>query len=102
MLPELEKIIQADAEAVAAVEQARMEAQSLVSRASERVKAIQAELAAARAELEKKIREDTVAQAEGQAQEILAATQRYRQGLQEKTAARRQEVLAWFCQEVLT
>jgi vacuolar-type H+-ATPase subunit H len=101
MLPELQKIIQADLKATTAVELAEVEAQALLSRAEKQVKAIQAELAAARGELETQIQADTVAQAEAQAREILTAADRYIEGLRQKAAAKRQEILDWLCREVL-
>jgi vacuolar-type H+-ATPase subunit H len=101
MVPELAKIIQADAEAGAAVEQAQAEAQVWLNRAFEQVRAIQTGQAEEVAHLEQKVRAHTVAGAEAQAQEILAATQRYLEGLQDKAAARREEALTWLCREVL-
>ncbi len=102
MLPELIKIIQTDAEARAAVQQAQEEARILADQAAEQVRAIQTESALELAAQEQKVRGTIVAQAEAQAQEILADTQHYLEGLQEKAASRREEALAWLCREVLT
>jgi len=101
MLPDLEKIINADRRAKAALDAARKEAEELISQAAFQVQAIEARLQEELDALKRTVQEEVLSQAEAQAAATEAAAQRYLQALAEKQAARREEAVAFMVSRVL-
>ncbi len=101
MKPEIDQIISCDEVARASVEAAKREAEDLVKKARQEAEALQFELKARLDEVKKNEIAPILEKSQIQAQETMAQAERYIQGLKDRVALRKAEIVEDFVSEAL-
>ncbi len=101
MLPDLEKILEADHQAQAAVRQAQEEAEKTLEEAMARVRDLEAHLEEELAGLREKTEADIMGRAQEKADRIRAAAAGQVQELTDRQAALKEEAVVYLVAEVL-
>jgi len=101
MKPEIDQIISCDEAARAAVDSAKKEAEDLVAKAKQDADTLQSELETRLSEIRKKEITPILEGSRIQAQETMAQAERYIQGLKDRVALRKLQIIEDFISEAL-
>ena len=101
MKPEIDQIISCDEAARATVDSAKKEAEDLVTKAKQDSNTLQSELEAGLDEVRKSEIALVLEESQIQAQETMAQAERYIQGLKDRVALRKAQIIEDFISEAL-
>ncbi|MDL1959456.1 MAG: hypothetical protein LWX01_07600 [Deltaproteobacteria bacterium] len=101
MKPEIDQIISCDEAARATVDSAKKEAEDLVAKAKQDADTLQSEIETRFSEIRKKEIAPILEGSQIQAQETIAQTERYIQGLKDRVVLRKAQIVEDFISEAL-